>query len=111
MIGEDNWKKEIEELKERKKLAKQLGRPESVARQKKQGKYTARERIKMLLDENSFFEIGSLAGNATYDESDNKIESFIPSNFVGGSSIFNNSSSSYIILHRIYIFNRKRHRK
>jgi propionyl-CoA carboxylase beta chain len=82
-MKDNSWKKEVDELKARRKMAEKLGGEESVARQKSQGKLTARERIKKLLDENSFFEIGSLAGNATYD-SNNNISSFVPSNFVGG---------------------------
>ena len=42
-----------------------------------------RERIKLLLDKNSFHEIGKIAGKAKYDENGN-LKDFTPSNFIMG---------------------------
>jgi acetyl-CoA carboxylase carboxyltransferase component len=61
------WKNEIEELKQRKKAAYQLGGKENVAKQHRAGKMTVRERIDFLADEASFLERGILAGVPLYD--------------------------------------------
>ena len=76
------WEPEVEEIKRREELAKQMGGPANVDRQHASGKLTVRERIERLLDPGSFHEIGALAGQATYQ--DGKMVSFIPSNFVMG---------------------------
>ncbi len=47
----------LEELRHRREAAEQGGGPERQARQHKEGKLSARERIELLLDENSFEEI------------------------------------------------------
>lgn len=78
-----SWKREVEEIRRREKLAGQMGGEESVARHRAAGKLTVRERIAALLDEGSFHETGALAGRATYAE-DGSVESFRPSNFVLG---------------------------
>ena len=39
------WQQEIDDLKQRKHLAEQMGGPEGVERQHKRGKLTVRERI------------------------------------------------------------------
>ena len=62
------WQKEIDELKHRQKLAKQMGGAEAIAKQHSRGRLTVRERIDSLLDQDSFQEIQSLAGNAEYDD-------------------------------------------
>jgi len=62
------WQKEIDELRHRQELAKQMGGTEAVARQHAHGKLTIRERIDLLLDSGSFKEIGSVAGFAEYDD-------------------------------------------
>ena len=54
-----------------------------VVRQRSRGKLTCRERIALLLDDDSFREVGSLAGFASYDE-DGKMAAFTPANHVGG---------------------------
>lgn len=54
-----------------------------VIRQRNRGKLTCRERIDLLLDDNSFREVGSIAGFASYDE-DGSIAAFTPANSVGG---------------------------
>jgi acetyl-CoA carboxylase carboxyltransferase component len=69
------WQEEINEIKLRKELAKKMGGPERIAKQHSKGRLTIRERIDLLLDKNSFREIGSLVGNAEYDN-DGKLKSF-----------------------------------
>lgn len=78
-----SWQKEVDELQRRRELAREMGGPEKVARQKKQGKLTVRERIERLADGGSFRELGSIAGKARYAE-DGTLESFSPSNMLVG---------------------------
>lgn len=77
-----NWQPEVDEIKRRAELAKQMGGPENIERQHANGRLTVRERVERLLDADSFHETGALAGKATYD--DGNLESFVPSNFVLG---------------------------
>ena len=77
------WEPELEELKERKALAARMGGPEKVARHKRLGKLTVRERIDALVDRGSFHELGSIAGKASYDDR-GRISSFTPANLVMG---------------------------
>ena len=62
------WERAIEELERRKELARQLGGAKAVERQHAEGKLTVRERIHGLLDKESFFETGVLAGEGEYSE-------------------------------------------
>jgi acetyl-CoA carboxylase carboxyltransferase component len=78
------WEPEIEELRRREALAKELGGPERVERQRASGRLTVRERIELLLDEGSFHETGALAGVAAYDDGGEELESFTPANMVIG---------------------------
>ncbi len=78
-----SWESEIEELRRREALARQMGGPDKVKRQHDAGKLTVRERIDLLLDSGSFHEIGALAGRAKYG-ADGEIEAFQPANFVFG---------------------------
>jgi acetyl-CoA carboxylase carboxyltransferase component len=81
--GRLSWQKEVDEIRRRKALAREMGGPEKVARQRAQGKLTVRERIISLADGGSFREIGSLAGKARYGE-DRVMEGFSPSNLLVG---------------------------
>ena len=58
-------------------------RDPGVIRQRTRGKLTCRERIDLLLDTESFREVGSLAGFASYDE-DGAVADFTPASHVGG---------------------------
>jgi acetyl-CoA carboxylase carboxyltransferase component len=78
-----SWKPEIDELRERERLARLMGGADKVKRQRDGGKLTVRERIDGLLDPGSFHEIGAIAGKARYDESGALME-FTPANFVVG---------------------------
>ena len=62
-----SWLKEIEELRRRQAFAEGMGGPEGIARQHRNGKLTARERIDILADPGSFREFMSLRGAGTYE--------------------------------------------
>ena len=83
-----NWKREIEELKKREKLAEEMGGKEKLKRQKDNNRLNIRERINLLLDKNSFHEIGKIAGKAEYDKN-GELKEFTPSNFVMGRGSIN----------------------
>ena len=57
----------LEELRRRHQAAEEGGGPERRARQHKEGKLSARERIEFLLDENSFEEIDKLVTHRCRD--------------------------------------------
>ena len=76
------WQPEIDELKQRKELAAQMGGKEGIDRQHAQGKLTVRERIALLADPGTYEEIGGLAGSATYE--DDQLTAFKPANSVIG---------------------------
>ena len=78
-----SWEPEIEELRTRERMARQMGGPEKIKRQHDGGKLTVRERIDRLLDDGSFHEAGAIAGRAEYDENGNLVN-LAPSNFVCG---------------------------
>ena len=83
-----SWEKEVEDLRRREALAEKMGGAEKLARQKERGKLNARERLAALLDENSFREIGKIAGKARY-AADGTLEDFSPSNFIFGRGSIN----------------------
>ncbi len=78
-----SWEAELEELRRRQQLARELGGAERVKRHKEGGKLTVRERIDALLDAGSFREIGSISGKADYD-ADGNITGFTPAYLVMG---------------------------
>ena len=80
-----SWKDELNEMVRRASLAEAMGGVEKVARQHEFNKLTIRERIAHIADENSFHEIGKLAGVGEYDE-DGELKHLTPSNFVFGSA-------------------------
>ena len=52
------WQRELEELRERERMARAMGGPEKVSRQHQGGRLTVRERIDRLVDAGTFHEIG-----------------------------------------------------
>src|SRR5262245_10532233 len=78
----DGWLPEVEELRRRQKLARQMGGPENVARQHAQGKLTVRERIDLLADPGTFREFMGLMGAAEYV--DGRLVDFRPKPSVEG---------------------------
>lgn len=85
--GDNSWAPMLQNLATLKALAAERLLPGStdpgVVRQRKRGKLTCRERIELLLDGDSFREVGSIAGFASYDE-EGEIAAFTPANSVGG---------------------------
>jgi acetyl-CoA carboxylase carboxyltransferase component len=77
------WQPELDELRRRRALARELGGAERVERQRASGKRTVRERIERLLDEASFRETGSIAGVGEYDAG-GELTGFTPANMVVG---------------------------
>ena len=78
-----SWQPEVDEIEQRREFAHGLGGTAAVARQHEFGKMTARERVDMLCDEDSFHELGALTGSAEYD-ADGKLTNVTPSNSVIG---------------------------
>lgn len=78
-----SWKDEIEQLRKRQALAKGMGGPEKLKRQREAGRLNVRERLDLLLDSGSFREVGSITGRAEYDEAGNLID-FTPANCLFG---------------------------
>ena len=78
-----NWEPELEELRKRQALTRQMGGAERVARQHKGGRLTVRERIERMLDAGSFHELGEISGRAEYDE-DGRLTELVPANCVFG---------------------------
>jgi acetyl-CoA carboxylase carboxyltransferase component len=81
--GPVTWEPELDELRRREELARQMGGEERVARQHSSGRLTVRERIERLFDAGSFHETGALAGRGTYDQ-DGELTDFLPANCVIG---------------------------
>ncbi|WP_127107913.1 acyl-CoA carboxylase subunit beta [Pararhodobacter zhoushanensis] len=77
------WHTEIADIEHRRALAREMGGDEGIARQRRSGKQTVRERVDQLCDPDSFREFGSLVGKAVYGD-DGALESFTPANAVVG---------------------------
>ena len=56
-----SWEKDVKEIKKRESLVLKQGGDESVDIQHKKGRKTIRERIDLILDKNTFDEIGKIA--------------------------------------------------
>jgi acetyl-CoA carboxylase carboxyltransferase component len=78
-----SWQPEVDEIGRRGAAALGLGGPEAVARQHASGRLTARERIALLVDSDSWYEIGILAGQAKYD-ANGKLIRFTSANAIIG---------------------------
>ena len=78
-----SWQPELDELRQRERMARAMGGPDKVRRQHEGGRLTVRERIDGLLDEGSFHEIGAIAGTAAYGDA-GQLQSLTPSNCVMG---------------------------
>ena len=85
MDGNDRmtWQPELDELRQRETLARQMGGPDKVKRQHDGGRLTVRQRIEAVLDPASFHEIGAIAGKAEYD-AQGGLTSMTPANCVIG---------------------------
>ncbi len=78
-----SWEKEVQELEQRRALAKQQGGPEGIAKQHARGRLTIRERIDALLDPGSFQEHGQATATPEYDDND-QLLGYAPANYVVG---------------------------
>jgi acetyl-CoA carboxylase carboxyltransferase component len=78
-----NWQQELDELRARERMAREMGGPDKVRRQHEGGRLTVRERIEALIDAGSFHEIGAIAGKAEYDAAGGLLR-LTPSNCVMG---------------------------
>ena len=83
----ETWTSVLDQVKTLQRLAEERLEAAStdpgVVRQRSRGKLTCRERLSLLLDDETFQEVGSIAGFATYNEQGG-IEAFTPANHVGG---------------------------
>src|SRR3954452_24502059 len=77
------WQPELDELRERERMARELGGADKIKRQHDAGKLTIRERIGGLVHQASFHEIGAIAGRAQYD-AEGRLAELVPSNCVMG---------------------------
>lgn len=77
-----SWQSELDELHKIEQFAYQMGGEENIKRHKSRGKMTARERITSILDEDTFHEIGAIAGKSHVE--DGELKSFEPANVVIG---------------------------
>ncbi len=84
-----SWEKDVKEIKKREKLALNQGGKDSVKIQHEKGRKTLRERLDIILDNNSFDEIGKISGSSEYNEN-GELENFTPANFLLGFGRINN---------------------
>jgi acetyl-CoA carboxylase carboxyltransferase component len=77
------WTPELEQVRLIRELGKRMGGKDGIARQHAQGRLTVRERLDLLVDPNSFQEIGTTSGVSTYDEEE-QLVSFRPGSSVRG---------------------------
>ena len=80
------WEPEVAELQRRLDRAQGMGGPEGIARQRKRGKLTVRERIDLFADPGTFRQFGALRGNGVYDEHGD-LASFTPRGQVDGTCL------------------------
>ncbi len=78
-----SWEKEVNEIRQRKTLAKEMGGTEAVEKHHGKGRLTVRERINGFLDVGSFKEHGEGAGFAEKGPN-GEISKFSPANYVIG---------------------------
>jgi|TARA_B100001094_G_scaffold66517_1_gene62704 acetyl-CoA carboxylase carboxyltransferase component len=84
-----SWKKEVSEIGIRKKAAKAQGGEKAIEVHHQKGRLTLRERIELLIDKNTFDELGELAGGVEKDK-DGNFETMTPANFILGFGKVNN---------------------
>ncbi len=84
-----SWKEQVDEIHDRRRLAKQQGGPDGVAKHHAKGRLTIRERIDKIADPSSFKEQGMGAGAPEFDEN-GKQTGFTPANYVMGMAKINN---------------------
>jgi acetyl-CoA carboxylase carboxyltransferase component len=83
ILGAMTWQNEVDELRRREAMAREMGGPEKVDRQHQAGRLTIRERFDQLLDPDSFHEIGGLAGFGEYEPT-GELRKVTPTNLLFG---------------------------
>lgn len=78
-----SWQAELDELRARQAMAREMGGADKVKRQHDGGRLTVRERIDALVDPESFHEVGGIAGRAEYD-AEGRLCKLTPANCVFG---------------------------
>jgi acetyl-CoA carboxylase carboxyltransferase component len=78
-----SWQRELDELRQRERMAREMGGADKVRRQHEGGRLTVRERIERLVDAGSLHEVGAIAGKAEYD-ADGNLKTLTPANCVMG---------------------------
>ena len=82
------WQHELDELRARERMAREMGGADKVQRQHDGGRLTVRERIDRLIDRGSFHEVGAIAGKAEYDAA-GALKTLTPANCVMGRARIN----------------------
>ena len=82
------WDAELEELRRRRELATAQGGQKAVDKHHSLGRLSIRERIDSLVENGTFDEHGSMAGQGDYDE-DGRLIAFSPANYVVGTGSIN----------------------
>lgn len=77
------WQDEFAEMEARTEFARNMGGEQALQKLRASGKLNARERIKLLVDDESFREFGTFSGKGHYDENGNLL-SVTPSTQVTG---------------------------
>ena len=88
-----SWKDDVDELARQTELARQMGGEDSVAFHHSRGKLTIRERVDLLADAGSFYEIGPLAGSATWEG--DQVRGLKPSNTIIGTCRINDRKVAF----------------
>jgi acetyl-CoA carboxylase carboxyltransferase component len=78
-----SWKPEVDQIEQRRALAREMGGADAVEKQHERGRLCIRERIDEIADPGSFHEHGPLAGHAEYAD-DGTLVDFTPANYVLG---------------------------
>jgi acetyl-CoA carboxylase carboxyltransferase component len=78
-----SWQPEAEEIAQRRHWAEQLGGADAVEAQHNAQRLTIRERINILVDRDSFQEVGKLTGHGDYD-SEHRVQGVRPAPYVMG---------------------------
>lgn len=80
------WQPEVDEITQRRQLAEEMGGPDGIARQRKRGKLTVRERIALLADPGTFRQVGAFRGRGEYDDG-GELTAFTPHGQVDGTCL------------------------
>ncbi len=84
-----SWEKDVKEINKREEFVMNQGGSDSVRAHHKKGRKTLRERLDIILDKDSFDEVGKISGSSNYNDN-GELESFTPANFLLGFGKINN---------------------